>query len=74
MRAKVHPGQLTIYSIEISPEHRGRGLASQVIERMQQEFETLQADRVRPEARGFWQKMGFSRKDKNSFVKKTKRR
>jgi ribosomal protein S18 acetylase RimI-like enzyme len=68
MRAKVHPRQLTIYSIEIDPAYRGCGLATEVIERMKHAFETLKADRVRLEAKGFWKKMGFRRKDRNSFI------
>jgi ribosomal protein S18 acetylase RimI-like enzyme len=68
MRAKVHPRQLTIYSIEIEPSYRGRGLATEVIERMKHAFERLKADRVRQEAMGFWKKMGFRRKDRNSFI------
>lgn len=68
MRTKVQPRQLTIYSIEIDPAYRGRGLATEVIERMKQRFEILKADRVRQEAKGFWKKMGFRRKDWNSYV------
>ena len=58
-RTSIDGTTLTIYSINIFAEFEGRGHASHVIETLKQRFPVVVADRVRPAARGFWEKMGF---------------
>lgn len=59
MRTEVRGKELTIYSINIFPEFEGHGYAKKAIEMLKTNFDSITADRVRPKAIGFWEKMGF---------------
>lgn len=59
---------LTIFSINIYPEFKGRGFGSEFIEEAKKKYTRIVADRVRQTAIGFWEKMGFDRIDDNNWV------
>lgn len=59
---------LVIYSINIYPEYQGRHFGAEFVERAKQSYEILIADRVRYNAIGFWEKMGFEKYDKDNYI------
>lgn len=59
IRSSINGKMITIYSINIYSEFKGKGYARKIIETFQEEYDTIMADRVRPTAVGFWTKMGF---------------
>ena len=59
IRGKIQGKAITIYTITIFPEFQAHGTGRLVIERMQETFESIVADRVRFTAVGFWEKMNF---------------
>lgn len=59
VRGLIDGRQLTIHSINIFPEFERRGYAQETVEMFQGAFDRIVADRVRPSAIGFWEKMGF---------------
>ncbi|WP_319506957.1 GNAT family N-acetyltransferase [uncultured Methanolobus sp.] len=67
-RGRVNDNVLTIYSIIIFPEFEGKNYGSKTIEVFKEHFNTIIADRVRPAAVGFWEKMGFSNSGDGSYV------
>ncbi|WP_342304449.1 GNAT family N-acetyltransferase [Methanolobus sp. ZRKC5] len=67
-RSRVDDDVLTIYSIIIFPEFEGNNYGSKTIEMFKEHFNTIIADRVRPKAVGFWEKMGFSRTGEGSYI------
>ncbi len=60
--------RLTIYSIRIFPDFQGRGYGEAVIERFKRSFDVIVADRVRPRARGFWERQGFISDHRGNYV------
>lgn len=68
VRGKVENDVLFIYSITIFPEFEGRNYGRKTIEIFKERFAIIVADRVRPTAVGFWEKMGFSNNGDGSFV------
>ena len=67
VRTSISGRQVIIYSILIFPEFERRGFARQAIEAMQDQFETIIADRVRFTAVGFWEKLGFKPMDEGNY-------
>ena len=67
IRGKVRGKTITIYTITIFPEFQTHGYGRLVIERMQEDFDTIIADRVRFTAIGFWEKMGFTTRTDGCF-------
>ena len=67
LRGKVCGKTITIYTITIFPEFQTHGYGKLVIEQMQEDFETIIADRVRFTAVGFWEKMGFATRADGCF-------
>ena len=59
IRGKLLGKTITIYTITIFPEFQAQGTGRLVIERLQETFDIIVADRVRYTAVGFWKKMGF---------------
>jgi ribosomal protein S18 acetylase RimI-like enzyme len=57
-----------IYSIMIYTQYRGHGYASAFIRLLKREFTTIVADRVRPEAVGFWRRKGFTQTSATDFI------
>lgn len=68
VRGKVESGVLLIYSITIFPEFEGRKYGKKTIDLFKENFSTIVADRVRPTAVGFWEKMGFLNNGDGSFI------
>jgi len=68
VRGLIDGQRLTICSINIFPEFEGFGYARQTIEMFKTTFDTIIADRVRPTAMGFWEKMDFDRGDNGNYV------
>ncbi|WP_340820733.1 hypothetical protein [Methanolobus sp. WCC4] len=68
VRGKVENDILFIYSITIFPEFEGRSYGRKTIDLFKGRYSTIVADRVRPTAVGFWEKMGFSNNGDGSFV------
>lgn len=68
VRSKVCNDILIIYSITIFPEFERKNYGTRTIERFKEEFDTIIADRVRPKATGFWEKMGFVNYTQGSFI------
>jgi hypothetical protein len=58
-RCRINGLRITIYSINIYPEKAGLGYGKGFVDYCKQHFRVLIADRVRPTAIGFWNKMGF---------------
>jgi len=58
-RCKILGDTLIIYSINIFPEYEGRGFGKTFVEHAKQNFSKIIADRVRFNAIGFWEKLGF---------------
>ena len=69
-KARVHEsdGALTIDSLMIFDRYRRQGHARRLIRRLQREYRQIVADRVRPSARGFWEKMGFRPGEEGSYL------
>ena len=72
-RGRVDNNILTIYSITIFQEFEGKNYGSKTIEVFKEHFNTIIADRVRPTAIGFWEKMGFSNNGDGSYIFHKKR-
>lgn len=68
VRGLINGKSLTIYSINIFPEFERRNYARQTIEMFKTDFDLIIADRVRPTAIGFWEKLGFVRKRGGNYV------
>ncbi len=71
-RCLIQGKTLTIYSINIYPEYQGRHFGAEFVERAKKKYDTLIADRVRFNAIGFWEKMGFIKHDKDNYIYKNK--
>ena len=67
-RCLIGDGEITVYSINIFPEYQGRRMGEQAVELFKKEYGKVIADRVRPTAVGFWEKMGFRREGSETFV------
>ncbi len=67
-RCLIQDKTLIIYSINIYPEFQGRHFGAEFVERAKQTYEILIADRVRYNAIGFWEKMGFVKHDKDNYI------
>lgn len=59
VRCKIESKTITIYSINIYPEWKGHGYGRGFVDYCKGNFKVVVADRVRPEAVGFWETMGF---------------
>ncbi len=68
IRGQINAKVITIYSINIFPEFEGRGYAKKTIEMFKTTFDAIIADRVRPKAVGFWDKMGFRKIQGDNYV------
>jgi GNAT superfamily N-acetyltransferase len=60
MRCLMEGHAMTIYSIQVFPEYQGHGYGLLVVRLLKSSHDTIVADRVRPSAGLFWEKMGFS--------------
>jgi hypothetical protein len=67
-RGKENDKILIIYSINIFPEFEGKHYGKKTIDYLKSQFNTIVADRVRPTAIGFWEKMGFVSRGDGSYV------
>jgi hypothetical protein len=67
-RGKVEGNVLIIYSINIFPEFEGKHYGKRTIDFFKSQFSTIVADRVRPTAIGFWEKMGFVNRGDGSYI------
>lgn len=68
VRGLIDGQRLTICSINVFPEFEGFGYARQTIEMFKTTCDTIIADRVRPTAVEFWEKMDFDRGDNGNHV------
>jgi GNAT superfamily N-acetyltransferase len=68
LRGLIEADRLTIYSIRIFPRFQGRGYGGAIIDRFKERFTVIVADRVRPEARGFWEHEGFASDGEGDYV------
>ena len=59
VRVDLENDTLRIYSLTIYPAFQQRGHARAVVGQFQAQYPTIIADSVRPEARLFWEKLGF---------------
>ena len=59
---------LIINSIVIYPGFEGRGYGRGVVERFKERYRVIIADRVRKEACGFWERMGFESDGEGNYV------
>lgn len=59
-RCFIDGNTITIYSIIIFPEFQGNGYGKKFVDYSKQNFKKVIADRVRFNARGFWDKMNFT--------------
>ena len=68
VRSIIEANRLTINSINIFSEFEGQGYGTRIVNMFKDEFDTIVADRVRPTARGFWEKMGFYSVGKRDYI------
>jgi GNAT superfamily N-acetyltransferase len=68
LRGQIDEDRLTIYSITIFPKFQGRGYGAAIIDQFKKRFTMIVADRVRPEARGFWEHEGFASDGEGDYV------
>ena len=68
VRGRIGDQCVTICSINIFPEFERRGYAAHTVEMIKENFNAVIADRVRPTAVGFWEKMDFRDKHDGSYV------
>ncbi len=59
VRCQIKGDSITIFSINVYPEHKGNGYGRQFVEHCKARFGEVVADRVRASAVGFWEAMGF---------------
>ena len=74
VRGLIDGQRLTICSINIFPEFEGFGYARQTIEMFKTSFDMIIADRVRPTAIGFWERMDFGSDNNGNYVWKSGQR
>ena len=74
VRGKINRNILIIFSINIFPEFERHGFASETVRMFKKEYKTIIADRVRPTAVGFWEKMGFIYHEDGNYIWKEKTR
>jgi len=67
-RCLINGNTITVFSINIFPEHQGRKYGEKTIEALKKSYDRIIADRVRPQATGFWSKMDFIDKKNGTFV------
>ncbi len=67
-RVAVQGRQLTVYSISIFPAFQRQGYARQTVHLFQAQYDEIVADRVRYQARPFWQEMGFQEDADRNYV------
>ncbi|MBN2003894.1 MAG: GNAT family N-acetyltransferase [Anaerolineae bacterium] len=67
-RVDVNGDCLTIYSLVVYPEFQNQGYARQAVNAFQAAYRAIVADCVRPEARDFWQKLGFIADQSGNYV------
>ncbi len=58
-RCLIMPDKFIIYSIIIFPEYEGNGYGKMFVEQCKSQYSVVVADKVRFNAIGFWEKMGF---------------
>lgn len=68
MRGKINGKLLTIHSIVIFPEYEGRGFGKRTLDMFKLHFDVIIADRVRPKAVGFWERMNFCKRDDGCYI------
>ncbi|WP_342304191.1 hypothetical protein [Methanolobus sp. ZRKC5] len=68
VRGSVNNDVLTIHSITIFPEFEGNHYGRKTIEVFKNNFNIIIADRVRPKAIGFWEKLGFVNCGDGSYI------
>ena len=68
LRGLVEPDRLTIHSIRIFPKFQGRGYGEAIIDLFKRRFDVIVADRVRPQARGFWEHEGFKSDGRGNYI------
>ena len=64
---------MTIFSINVFPEFEDHGYGKQFVMFAKKSFDTVIADRVRFEAIGFWEKMGFVDENDGNWAYRKKR-
>ena len=68
VRGLIDGNALVINSINIFPEFERKGYARKTINMFKTSFDTIVADRVRPTAKGFWEKMEFKDTGNGNYV------
>ncbi len=68
VRGLVEGKSLTVHSLNIFPEFERHGYGRETVEAFQAEFDRIVADRVRPTATGFWQRLGFAPERDGEYV------
>ena len=68
LRGLVEGDRLTIYSIRIFPRFQGQGCGTAIVDLFKEHFDVIIADRVRPQARGFWEHKGFVSDGEGNYV------
>ena len=59
VRCRFMMKKVVVYSIQVFPEFQGNGYGAATIDMLKSRFSVIVADRVRFNAREFWQRMGF---------------
>jgi N-acetylglutamate synthase-like GNAT family acetyltransferase len=67
-RCKLKKSTITICSINIYPEWEGHGYGKEFVDYCKNHFEIIIADRVRHNAKGFWESMGFCDNEDDTWI------
>lgn len=68
IRSSIDGDCFTIYSITVFPEFERQGIAKETIIMLKEKYSTIIADRVRPKAVRFWEKMDFNKQQGGSYI------
>lgn len=67
-RLQIAGERVIIHSLVVYPEFQERGYARQTVRAFQATYRDLVADAVRPEARGFWERLGFVSDGQGNYI------
>lgn len=68
IRSFIDGNRMTIHSITVFPEFERQGIAKATITMLKQKYTEIIADRVRPKAVRFWQKMEFKKEQGGNYI------
>ena len=68
IRSSIEKDRMTIFSITVFPEYERQGIAKETIRLLKNKYSEIIADRVRPKAKQFWEKMNFNESQGGNYI------